>query len=349
MSSIMDFNAFQLPTQSINNTSVVNANVIEEPSVDLEHFQDWGLHKVQDITIDQLRQTSRELGGNGAPNNGILHYAFIQKVIDMCNERNLHAEIRDLFACKQGSSQWPGVSVVDNIAKRINESPELQQRNIKATIVRRVFCNITITDYDNSSEYTNALTLSYSQRGIQAAVGQHVYACHNMTILGADQTISTFNDNTYSADKKKYERVKFTADDVLNKIADWLDHMDAIAHGGSDKIKKMKETIIPANVMYGLFGVLAAYRVQCDTLNKDLRIKETYPLNNSQLNQFIEKCLIKAKQNAYAAPDHIGFITAWDFYNAATDTHKASQMDSVEIIPQNVSLLNFMNKYVFGE
>ena len=345
---MMNFNAFQLPVQN-NNNAVVEANVVAEPAtIDTDHFEDWGLHKVQDLSLDQLRRTSRELGGNGAPNNGILHYAFIQKVIDMCEERNLHAEIRDLFACKQGSSQWPGVSVVDNIAKKIDESPELQQRNIKATIVRRVFCNITISDYDNNSEYTNAITLSYSQRGIQAAVGQHVYACHNMTILGADQTISTFNDNTRAAGKK-YERVRLTCDDVIRKIGEWLDHMDAIAHNGADKIKKLKETVIPANVMYGLFGVLAAYRVQCDSLNKDLRIKETYPLNNSQLNQFIEKCLIKAKQNSYAAPDHVGFITAWDFYNAATDTHKAQQMDSVEIIPQNVSLLNFMNKYVFGE
>ena len=345
--SNLNFGAFQMPTMGVATVNN-NAAVAEAPAaVDLDHFEDWNLHKVQDITLDQLKQTSRELGGNGAPNNGILHYAFINRVLDMCKEHNFNAEIRDLFACKQGSSQWPGVSVVDNIAKRINEPELMQQRNIHATIVRRVFCNITIRDFDDNSEYTNALTLSYSQRGIQAAVGQHVWACHNMTILGADQTISTFNDGTFES-SNKYTRVKYTFEDVLARIEDWLSHMDSIAHSGSEKIRKMKETVIPANVMYGLFGFLSAYRVQCDSKNDSIRIKETYPLNNSQLNQFIESCLIKAKQNEYASPDHTGFITAWDFYNAATDTHKAHQMDSVQVVPQNIALMNFMDKFVLG-
>lgn len=342
----LDFSAFQMPT-AVDNVVVEN-NVETAPAViDFDHFEDWSEKKVQDLTLDQLRQTSRELGGNGAPNNGILHYQFIQKVLDMCNERGFNAEIRDLFACKQGSSQWPGVSIVDDIAKRIDEPELLQQRNIHATIVRRVFCNIVIKDFDESSEYTNALTLSYSQRGIQAAVGQHVYACHNMTILGAEQTISTFNDGT-TPNKGRYSRVKMNYESILQKIADWLDHMDSIAHNGSERIKKMKSTVIPANVMYGLFGVLAAYRVQCDTTVQSIHVKETYPLNNSQLNTFIETCLIKAKQNSYADPNKQGFITAWDFYNAATDTQKAQQMDSVQVIPQNVALLNFMDKFVIG-
>ena len=331
----------------IENVETPATVTVEAPAtVDNEHFLDWNTNKVQDITMEQLSQTSRELGGNGAPNNGILHYVFIRQILDMCAQHHFKAEIKDLFACKQGSSQWPGVSVVDNIAKRINEPELLQQRNIHATIVRRVFCNIALTDFNQSNEYTNALTISYSQRGIQAAVGQHVYACHNMTILGADQTISTFNDGSYNSNGK-YVRNKFTYEDVLAKIDEWLSHMDAIAHDGYEKIEKMKRTVIPANVMYGLFGLLSAYRVQCDTMNKEIKIKETYPLNNYQLNTFIETCLIKAKHNAYADPNHNGFITAWDFYNAATDTQKAKQMDSVQIIPQNVAMLDFMNKYVF--
>lgn len=345
--SSLDFSAFQIPTVS---SVTVNSDVKPSNDVavmDFDHFEDWNIHKVQDLTIEQLKKTSRELGGNGAPNNGILHYAFINRVLDMCKEHGFDAEIRDLFACKQGSSQWPGVSVVDNIAKRIDEPELMQQRNIRATIVRRVFCNITIKDFDTNSEYTNALTISYSQRGIQAAVGQHVRACHNMSILGAEQTISTFNDGVTDKNNK-YSRVKFTYEDILRRIDDWLSHMDSIAHSGSEKIQKMKNTVIPANVMYGLFVFLAAYRVQCDSKNENIRIKETYPLNNSQLNQLIESCLIKAQQNAYASKDNVGFITAWDFYNAATDTHKAHQMDSVQIVPQNMALLNFMNEYILG-
>ena len=342
----MDFSAFQMPT--LSETELTNTAVADVPSlIDFDHFDDWNVHKVQDLTLDQLKETSRELGGNGAPNNGILHYVFITKVLDMCKEHGFNAEIRDLFACKQGSSQWPGVSVVDNIAKRIDEPESMQQRNIHATIVRRVFCNITIKDFDDSSEYTNALTLSYSQRGIQAAVGQHVWACHNMTILGADQTISTFNDGTYGGNEK-YARIKYTFEDILARIDEWFSHMDSIAHNGSEKIRKMKETVIPANVMYGLFGFLSAYRVQCDSKNESIRIKETYPLNNWQLNQFIESCILKAKQNEYASSDKVGFITAWDQYNAATDTHKAQQMDTVQIVPQNVALMNFIYKFVLG-
>ena len=344
----VNFNAFQMPTMSSVAVADNNSAVVETPSViDFDHFDDWNVHKVQDLSIDQLKETSRELGGNGAPNNGIMHYVFINKVLDMCKEKGFNAGIRDLFACKQGSSQWPGVSVVDNIAKTIDEPELMQQRNIHATIVRRVFCNITIRDFDSNSDYTNALTLSYSQRGIQAAVGQHVWACHNMTILGADQTISTFNDGTFDCGSK-YSRVKYTYEDVLARIETWLEHMDAIAHSGDEKIRKMKETVIPANVMYGLFGFLSAYRVQCDSKHDEIKIKETYPLNNSQLNQLIETCLIKAKQNEYASPDHCGFVTAWDFYNAATDTQKAHQMDSVQVVPQNVALMNFMDKFVLG-
>ncbi len=115
----VDFSAFQMPTMSVQNDVTNDVNV--PTVVDLEHFEDWNEHKVQDITLDQLKRTSRELGGNGAPNNGILHYVFINRVLEMCKEHGFNAEIRDLFACKQGSSQWPGVSVVDNIAKRIDE------------------------------------------------------------------------------------------------------------------------------------------------------------------------------------------------------------------------------------
>ena len=341
----VDFSAFQMPTMSVQND--VTNDVTVPTVVDLDHFEDWNEHKVQDITLDQLKRTSRELGGNGAPNNGILHYVFINRVLEMCKEHGFNAEIRDLFACKQGSSQWPGVSVVDNIAKRIDEPELLQQINIKATIVRRVFCNITIKDFDSNSEFTNALTLSYSQRGIQAAVGQHVWACHNLSILGAEQTISTFNDGTYD-NNGKYNRVKYTYQDILNKIEEWLNNMDSIAHDGSEKIRKMKETKIPANVMYGLFGFLAAYRVQCDTKCESIKIKEIYPLNNSQLNQFIESCLLKAKRNELNSDDGVGYITAWDFYNAATDTHKAQQMDSVQIVPQNIALMKFINKFIIA-
>lgn len=336
----LDFSGFNIPMYAepvVKSISKVSNNAIVQR--DLSHFEDWNDKKVQDLTLEQLRMTSRE-NNDGAPNNGIRHYVLIQKVLDMCSERGLHGEVRDLFACKQGGGQYPGVSVVDNIAKSLPETPEMQQRNVQATIVRRIFCNITIKDFDLADgEYTNAITLSYSQRGIQAAVGPHVYACHNQCILNYDRMVSTFKDGSQNS---KIEKIGY--DQVLTKIAEWLDKMDAIAHTDGETINRMRKKIIPANMLFGLIGYLTAYRVQCDTKIKSIQIKETYPLNNFQINQFTERLLVKSKENSFANNGQ-GFVTAWDFYNAATDTIKPHQMDTVQIIPQHTALLKFMQDF----
>lgn len=46
------------------------------------------------------------------------------------------------------------------------------------------------------------------------------------------------------------------------------------------------------------------------------------------------------------AYNHKGKVTAWDFYNAATDMYKSATLDQPMILSQNLAMVDFLNTHV---
>ena len=185
----IDFNqGIEMPT--VAQESMVEATQETAVAVyDPDHFKDWEEFKTQDITLEQLRKTNRELNG-GQPMHGIHHFELIERVMDIVKDAGLEPEVFDMFAAKAGGSQYPGVSLNKDISKTLTFDPQAEL-NVAAYTVRRIYSTIHIKGFDDG-ESDQSLAIGYNQQGLEVAIGRNVRICHNQTILGADR-IRTFS------------------------------------------------------------------------------------------------------------------------------------------------------------
>lgn len=291
-------------------------------------FLDFETQKVQAITLDQLRRTNRENRGDdrSAP-HGIYHFALIDRIISLCAERNLITDVFDLFATNNRDKQTPGVSLYPDLEAQYGE------RAVEATTLRRVFANIRITNFD-AEGLTMNLAVSYTQRGIQIGYGTNVIACHNQNMLGEGLFVSDFKaTNHYAADPQKC-----TLDAMLRTVGVWLDNSEVIFQEDKKNIAAMKKAVLTPEDIYLLLGLLLGHRVLADTTEKSIRQSNIiYPLNQAQLVRFTTSLLMQAKERKK--------ITAWVFYNTATELYKPATCEQNLILPQNLALYKFMKEY----
>ena len=291
-------------------------------------FFDFEKQTVQVLTLDQLERTNKEnRGDNRSCPHGIYHFALIHQILDMANEHGYDAEVYDLFATNNRDKQTPGVSLYPELEQQYGE------RAIEAHTLRRVYANIRLKNFD-TPEMTTNIALSYTQKGIQVGFGRMVQVCHNMNIMGEGQFVAD-----YSA-KMRYARGEQQKTDlagILQTIGGWLTDAEHIVITEDETIERMKRSILTAEQIYTILGMLLAIRVQNDTSIKKIRVKNgVYPLNQSQITQFTEGLLCKQKD--------AGRITAWDFYNCATELYKPSVVDQNMILPQTMSMMSFMRE-----
>ena len=313
-------------------TPVAQAKVDVPVIYDPDHFKSWEEFKTQDITLEQLKKTNRELNG-GLPMHGIHHFDLIEGTMKIVRDAGLVPEVFDMFAAKAGGSQYPGVSLNRDISKNLTFDPQAEL-NVAAYTVRRVYATIHIKGFDDG-ESDQSIALSYSQQGIQAAIGRNVRICHNQTILGADRSIQTFSrsGNGRLKDKVTYQ-------DILRKVQEWMGNIHNITFEDDQKIERMKATIIPPAKIFMLIGMLDATRVACDSKYKDIKIPGVYPLNDWQIHSLTEQLLLR---NAHSQQ-----VTAWDFYSIANDMYKPTLMDTTQLFPQNEAMVSFIDQYVMA-
>jgi len=328
----LNFNDAQMPTVQNSQATLVETVENVPAVVDLDHFKPWDENKTQDITLDQLRRTNRELNG-GQPMHGIHHFDFVDRVMGIVRDAGLESEVFDMFAAKAGGNQYPGVSLNRDISKTLinDENADL---NIAAYTIRRVYTTLHINGFDDG-ESDQALAISYHQGGIQVALGRNVRICHNQTILGADRSIQT-----YSRSGGGRLSDKITYQDILRKVQEWMNNIHNITFQDDQKIENMKNTIIPPAKIFMLIGMLDATRVAMDSKYKDIKLSGTYPLNDWQIHSLTEQLLLR---NA-----HNDKVTAWDFYNIATDMYKPHLMDTTQLFPQNEAMVQFIDQYVMA-
>ena len=289
-------------------------------SVNEDKFFDFEKAKTQSITLEQLSRTHREDDVYGNPLRGIYHFDLFNKVIDECTELGYNVEVYDMFAAQNRDRQSPGVVRLPQV------EAVKGQHAVEAHILRRVYANIRITDFDNDETTTN-VAVAFHQKGIQIGFGPNVMICHNQCMLSPELYMSS-----YSEKGKKGSGMEIAA--MLDTLKSWLVDARHIIETDRERIAKMKETRITAEQMFLLIGLMTATRVKADTSRKSIRENITYPLNQSQITLFTEDML-----EAYHDKE---FVTAWDMYNSATNLYKANRMDIPALLPQNRAMVYFM-------
>ena len=289
-------------------------------SVNEDKFFDFEKAKTQAITLEQLSRTHREDDVYGNPLRGIYHFDLFNKVIDECTELGYNVEVYDMFAAQNRDRQSPGVVLLPQV------EDVKGQHAVEAHILRRVYANIRITDFDDAETTTN-VAVAFHQKGIQIGFGPNVMICHNQCMLSPELYMSS-----YSEKGKKGSGMDVAA--MLDTLKSWLIDARHIIETDRERIAKMKETRITAEQMFLLIGLMTATRVKADTSRKSIRENITYPLNQSQITLFTEDML-----EAYHDKE---FVTAWDMYNSATNLYKANRMDIPALLPQNRAMVFFM-------
>ena len=307
-------------TTATNLSKAAEDMVAVPSSVNEDKFFDFEKAKTQAITLEQLSRTHREDEVYGNPLRGIYHFDLFNKVIDECTELGYNVEVYDMFAAQNRDRQSPGVVRLPQV------EAVKGQHAVEAHILRRVYANIRITDFDNDETTTN-VAVAFHQKGIQIGFGPNVMICHNQCMLSPELYMSS-----YSEKGKKGSGMEVAA--MLDTLKSWLVDARHIIETDRERIAKMKETRITAEQMFLLIGLMTATRVKADTSRKSIRENITYPLNQSQITLFTEDML-----EAYHDKE---FVTAWDMYNSATNLYKANRMDIPALLPQNRAMVNFM-------
>ena len=307
-------------TTATNLSKAAEDMVAVPSSVNEDKFFDFEKAKTQAITLEQLSRTHREDDVYGNPLRGIYHFDLFNKVIDECTELGYNVEVYDMFAAQNRDRQSPGVVRLPQV------EAVKGQHAVEAHLLRRVYANIRITDFDNDETTTN-VAVAFHQKGIQIGFGPNVMICHNQCMLSPELYMSS-----YSEKGKKGSGMEVAA--MFDTLKSWLVDARHIIETDRERIAKMKETRITAEQMFLLIGLMTATRVKADTSRKSIRENITYPLNQSQITLFTEDML-----EAYHDKE---FVTAWDMYNSATNLYKANRMDIPALLPQNRAMVNFM-------
>ena len=285
---------------------------------------DFEKEKVQTLSLDTLERTHKENDIYGNPLRGIYHYALLQQLIEMCQEHHYDVEVYDLFAAQNRDRNTPGVVLLPQVEAIYGE------RAVEAHILRRVFANIRLTNWDDES-YTTNLAVAFHQKGIQVGFGNMVKICHNQCMLCPTQYVSTYNERGNGRSPQQV-----TIEEVMQTVKSWLFDAEHRIVTERAKIERMKQIEVNAQQMFTLIGMLTAISVKCDSRNKSIHENRVYPLNQAQISDFTEQMLVRY--------DDKRIITAWDVYDAATNLYKANTMDIPSLMPQNRAMVRFLDE-----
>ena len=274
--------------------------------------------KVQTLTLEQLKRTYKENDVYGKPLKGMYHHEVIERCMETAMDAGLRLVINEIFAAQNRDRMQPGVVLLPEVEKQYGE------RAIEAHILRRVFVNMQLKDYD-TDEFTSNLAIAFHQDGIQVAFGNMVKVCHNQCIMHKSQMVSSYGKDKVEDFKKMFEI-----------IGGWMLNSRDIIYADRDLIERMKQQILRPQDVLQIIGHLTTLRVMHDTTNALIRVNDTYPLNATQINKFTESLLLKQKEQ--------DMLSVWDIYDTATHMYKAQYMEIPNVLPQNIAMANYLTE-----
>lgn len=281
---------------------------------------DFEKNAVETMSLETLKRTHKENDIYGRPVRGIYHYQVIDRITEICDKYNLNYEVEEIFAAQNRNKNQPGVVILPQVEEQFGE------KAVEAHVLRRVYTTIQIKDWE-TDELTTTIAVAYHQDGIQVAIGPCVKICHNQCVLGAQRSASNYGNS------------KVSTENLFGKVDEWLSNFEQEMNEDREKIKRLKETVISAEQIYVIIGMLTATRVAHDSKDKRLSSKvDTYPLNQAQISVFTED-LLKTFEDKEQ-------ITAWDVYNIATEIYKPQKSDFPTLIPQNVAFADLITNFI---
>lgn len=277
---------------------------------------DFENNEIQVMTLETLERTHRENDIFRNPIKGIYHFQVIRRILEICEKYNLNYETDEIFAAQNRDKNQPGVSILPYIEE------ELGERAVEAHILRRIYTTIQIKNWE-TEELTTTLVIAFHQNGIQAAIGPCVKICHNQCILSPERSVSNYGKN------------KVSTEDLFEQVDGWLSNFEQEMNEDRERIRRLKGKIVSPVELYAYIGLLTAMRVSHDSKDDRLSRKvDTYPLNQSQISDFVED-LLKLNEDKKQ-------ITAWDVYNVATEIYKPGRTTIPAVIPQNLAMAKLL-------
>ena len=277
---------------------------------------------VQVLTLEELEKSYHENLPTGDPVGGIYHFALIQKVLELFEQRGLKPVVQEVFAAANRDSKRPGVTLLPQLEEKFGE------RAIEAHLLRRVYANIEIRS-DETDDIVTCLAVAYHQKGIQLGIGPMVKVCHNQTILGAQDVVSNYT--CYSGQSRKD---KYSLDMVFARAEQWAEDYEPYQKIRAERVSDMKSAQMDRERMLRLIGVLVEKRILHDSANEVLHVSNPYPLNSSQINETSEQLI--------ALMRHDEPISYWDAYQQLNTVLKPGRMDIPQVLPQSLALFETM-------
>jgi len=273
-------------------------------------------NQVEVITLDELKRTYKENDTFGNPLRGMYHYEIIEQIQEILLQQGLRMEIEEIFAAQNKSKQYPGVVKAPAMETKYGENA------IEAHVLRRVYANIRVLDFD-TDELTTNIGLAFHQNAIQIGYGPMVKVCHNQCILSPERVIST----------NRQMGVK----EIISKFAEAMTNIQNAIAADKSFIDKMREYQMTPQQVLQLIGMFECNTISYYSKNQEIHNKEFFPLNISQIGRFTEDTMIlMQKQN--------NRVSLWDVYNVATNLYKADDMEIPSMFPQHLAL----NRHVQG-
>lgn len=306
--------------------SQADENVYLQPISDnTEFFAPLNEEKTKGITLEQLAKSSDIVNKDGELNNGINAYNLINTITDYCNSIGLNNEIKDLFvADNKNKALGNGISINKQLCQQYQEYNQTNNIPFSAVTFNRVFCNINLTAFANSTHIAN-IVIATNQKGLQIAIGANCFACRNQTILGSKQMVTTYG-------KEKFK----TLEDFINAAKKMI--FEYSFEDDINKLEQMKRITIQPNEIYQIIGELTSIRVASDSRIKELNklvTDEVAPFNNTQINRFTESLLLTYNRNKR--------LSLYDLYQSATALYKVASMDLPNVLPQNKAFAKFIS------
>lgn len=315
-----------LPTQEEILLSQADENIYLSPISDnTEYFEPLSEEKTKGITLEQLAASSDIVNKDGELNNGINAYNLINTITNYCNSIGLDNEIKDLFvADNKNKALGNGISINKQLCQQYQEYHQTNNIPFMAVTFNRVFANINLTNFSNSTHIAN-IVVATNQKGLQIAIGANCYACRNQTILGSKQMVTTYG-------KEKFKSLE----DFLNAAKRMI--FEYSFDDDIQKLEAMKRISINTSDIYQIIGELTTIRVAADSRIKELNklvTDDIAPLNASQINRFTESLLLTYNRNRR--------LTLYDLYQSATALYKVYSMDMPNILPQNKAFAKYIS------
>lgn len=274
---------------------------------------DFENHNVLQMSLEDLKQTAKEDSVLRNPIKGIYHYELIENIQQILLSHNLTMQIDEIFAAQNKMRETPGVSILPAVEAVYGP------RAINAHILRRVFANISVRNYD-TDEFTTNVAIAFHQNGIQVAYGTMVKVCHNQCIMSPERVLSTDRFNPIGK--------------ILEKFDSFMGNLEQTIAEEHETIERMRQIQMTPHQIVGSIGMFQTMRVLHDTSIKEIKNKKMYPLNQTQLNSFVEKVYQRVQEDG---------MSLWEFYNCATELYKADKMEIPNMFSQHLALNEFTN------